>query len=101
MNQFRSTPLILVRPKEDSPITLYLEVSKKDVNLVLAQDNDGDEMPVFFVIKVFKGAEICYQKIKQLALEVVIISMKLKQYFQGHPIIVKTNYPIKRIWQEG
>lgn len=28
---------------------------------------------------------------------VVVTSRKLRQYFQGHPIIVNTNYPIKRV----
>ena len=26
-----------------------------------------------------------------------MMALKLRHYFQGHPIIVKTNYPIKQI----
>lgn len=63
----------------------------------MVQDNDEDERPVYFVNKVIKVVEIHYLKIERLALEVVIIVRKLRQYSQGHPIIVKTNYPIKRI----
>lgn len=100
LNQLLSTPPILVCPKENSPFTLYLAISEKAISLVLVQDNDGDKRPIYFFSKVFKGVEICYQKIERLALAIVIIARKLIKYFQGHPIIVKTNYPIKRIFQK-
>lgn len=35
MKQFMSTPPVLVRPKENSPITLYLEVSERVVSSLL------------------------------------------------------------------
>lgn len=90
-------PLILVCLKENSPFTLYLAVSDKAINSVLVQDSDEHERLIYFVRKVLKGAEICYQKIELQALVVVITARKIIHYFQGHPIIVKTNYPIKRI----
>lgn len=95
--KFLSAPSILVYPKENSPLTLYLAVSDKAISYVLVQDSDEGERPIYFVSKVLKGEEIYYQNIKRLALEVVVTTRKLRQYFQGHTIIVKTNYPIKRI----
>lgn len=64
---------------------------------MLVQDDNDKERMVYFVRKVLKGAETHYQKIEQLALAVVMTAKKLRQFFQGHPIIVKINYPIKRI----
>lgn len=52
---------------------------------------------MYFISKVLKGAKLCYQKIQCLALEVVATSRKLRYYFQGHPIIVRTNYHIKQV----
>lgn len=56
LKQFLSAPPILVCPKENSPLTLYLAVSEKVVSSVLVQDCDGDERSVYFVNKVLKGA---------------------------------------------
>lgn len=64
---------------------------------MLVQDDAGEERSVYFVSKVLKGAEIRFHKIEWLALVVVVTVRKLKKYFQGHPIIVKTNYRVKRI----
>ena len=52
---------------------------------------------MYFVSKVLKGAELRYQKIERLALAVIMTARKLRHYFQGHPITVRTNYPIKQI----
>ena len=71
----------LCQTKENSTLILYLEVSEKAVNSVLVQDDDGEERSVYFVSKVLKGAEICYQKIERLTLAVLVTAMKIKQYF--------------------
>lgn len=63
----------------------------------MVQDSDEGERFVYFFNKVLKGAEIHYQNIVQIAMVVLITARKLRHYFQGHPIIVKMNYPIKRI----
>jgi len=52
---------------------------------------------MYFVSKVFKGAELRYQKIERLALEIITTSRKLRHYFQSHKIIVKMNYPVKQV----
>lgn len=46
---------------------------------------------------MLKGSEIRYQKIEKMALIMVITVWKLRHYFQGHHITIKTNYPIKQI----
>jgi len=52
---------------------------------------------VYFVSKVFKGAELRYQEIERLALAIITTARKLGPYFQSHKIIVKMNYPIKQV----
>ena len=97
VKQFLSSPPILVRPKENMTLVLYLSVTDKALSSVLVQDGDEGERPVYFVSKVLKGAELRYQKIERLALAVIVTVQKLRHYFQGHPIIVQTNYPVKQI----
>lgn len=64
---------------------------------MLVQYDDGEGRSIYFVSKALKGVEIRYQKTERLALAVVVTTRKLRQYFQGHLEIVKTNYQIKRI----
>lgn len=87
LKKFLSAPSVLVRLKLNSPLILYLEVSEKAISSVLVQDSEGDKRSAYFVIKVFKRAKIHYQKIERLALVVMVTAGKLRQYFQGHPII--------------
>jgi hypothetical protein len=63
----------------------------------LVQEVEGEEKPVYFVSKILKGAETRYQKIEKLALAVVSTARRLRQYFQVHQIIIKTDYPIKQV----
>lgn len=57
---FLSAPLVFVRLKEKSPLTLYMAVSNRSLSFVLVQDNDEGERPIYFVSKVYKGVELSY-----------------------------------------
>lgn len=80
-----------------SPPIIYLYVSEKVVSSMLVQDGEISENSVYFVCKVLKGAKIRYQKIEKLVLSIVTTAQKLRHYFQGHLVTIKTNYPIKHI----
>jgi len=67
---------------------------------VLTEDLEEGERPVYFVSKVFKGAELRYQKIERLDLAIITTARKLRPYFQSHKIIVKINYPVKQVLRE-
>lgn len=54
------------------------------------------KMPMYFIRKLFRGAEACYQKIEKFVLVVVAVR-KLISYFQSHKILVKTNYLIRQV----
>lgn len=61
------------------------------------QEIDKVERLVYFVRKAFMSTGIRYQKIKSLALTVVMTVRNLKPYFQGHRILVKTDYRVRRV----
>lgn len=92
---------VLVRPRENSPLILYLTVSNKAINSVLVWDDAEVEKPVYSVRKVLKRAETRKQKIERLALAIMENSQKLRHYFQSHAIIFNTNYPNKKILKES
>lgn len=51
---------------------------------------------MYFIRKLFRGVEASYQKIEKFVLVVVTVR-KLRSYFQGHKILVKTNYIIRQV----
>ncbi|GAU35844.1 hypothetical protein TSUD_63330 [Trifolium subterraneum] len=94
---FLASPPILTRPQLGCPLYLYLDVSENSMSSALVQDIKGEERPVYFVSRIFKGAEIRYQKIEKLSLAVVTTARRLRHYFQSHKIVVKTDHSIKHV----
>ncbi|MCI32436.1 gag-pol polyprotein, partial [Trifolium medium] len=41
--------------------------------------------------------EARYQRIERLSLALVVTARKLRQYFQSHKVVVKTDFPIKNV----
>lgn len=52
---------------------------------------------MYVVSKVFRGAETYYENIKKLTLIVIVVKRKLRPYFHGHKIFVKTNYHVQQV----
>lgn len=75
----------------------YLSIIDQSMSSILVLETNKVEKPMYFVRKVLKGSEKHYQKIEKLALVVIIIAIKIQPYFQGHIILVKTNYPIQQV----
>lgn len=56
---------------------------------------------MYFVRKVSRDANAFYQNIDMLALCVFILVMKLRPYFQGHKILIKTNYHVRQVLKKS
>lgn len=97
IKKFLSSPSILTRPKENLHFLRYLSSIENDMSLVLIQEIEKAEKHVYFISKMFKGAKKRYQKIEKLVLAVVTAIRKIRSYFQGHTILVKTNYRICQV----
>jgi hypothetical protein len=61
---FLFIPPILHRPSKDTILFLYLAISDNAMSSVLVEDSETGEKPIYFVSRVFKGAELRYQKIE-------------------------------------
>jgi len=64
---------------------------------VLVRVERSDKRPIFYVSKSFSDAETRYPMMEKLALVVVTSALKLRPYFQSHPIIVLTSLPLRTI----
>ena len=55
------------------------------------------QRPVYFVSSLLQGAATRYPDIQKILLGVLVASRKLRHYFQAHPIVVVTSFPLGRI----
>ncbi|XP_057452759.1 uncharacterized protein LOC130744604 [Lotus japonicus] len=67
---------------------------------VLLQEIKGDVKIIYFVSHALQGAEVRYQKIEKAALALIISARKLRPYFQGFPVVVKTDLPLRQVLQQ-
>ena len=97
LRDYLSTAPALMKPLKGESLILYLAVSGNAVSAVLVKDHEGQEHPVYYVSKSLLDAESRYSHLEKLILALIMASTKLRHYFETHPIIVKTNYPIKNV----
>lgn len=60
IKSFLSSPPILQRPNKNAILFLYLAISEKAMSIVLVEESETGEKPIYFVSRVFKGAEMRY-----------------------------------------
>ena len=76
---------------------MYLAVSEVAVSAVLFREENKKQRPVFYVSRMLLDAKTRYSAVEKMVLALVNIKKKLRHYFETHPLIVITNFPIKQI----
>ncbi|XP_057803371.1 uncharacterized protein LOC131018675 [Salvia miltiorrhiza] len=90
-------PPLLAKPKNHETLLVYLAVSDTAVSALLVREEEGKQSPIYYVSKSLLDAETRYSQLEKLALALVHTARKLRPYFQCHPIVVATTYPLKAI----
>jgi len=88
---------VLCKPELGTPHRLYFTVTEKTISLVLLQEQDQMQRPIYFVSKVLQGPEVRYQALEKAALVVVFSARRLCHYFQSFIVIVMTDIPIYKV----
>lgn len=57
-------------------------------------------MPVYYISKILLAAETCYPNMEKLALVLMIVSRKMRPYFQVDTVEVLTNFPLRQVLQK-
>ncbi|XP_030949853.1 uncharacterized protein LOC115973743 [Quercus lobata] len=96
LKRYLSNPPLLSPSKEGEDLFLYLAVSVTAVSAALIREDDGLQLPVYYVSQAFQGAEARYPRIEKITFALIMASRKLRPYFQANPIIVMTDQPIKK-----
>jgi ribonuclease HI len=100
LKNFLSKPPVLTAPRKKEQLLLYLAATTHVVSsaIVVERKEDGHaypvQRPVYFVNKVLSESKAHYQPVQKLLYAVLIISQKLRHYFQEYSISVITNYPL-------
>ncbi len=76
---------------------LYLAVAEKALSSVLIKEEGAVQWPVYYVSKYLRGAEIRYPLLQKAIYALVLASRRLRPYFQAHPIIVRSNLPLRDV----
>ncbi|XP_050238331.1 uncharacterized protein LOC126687817 [Mercurialis annua] len=96
LKSFLTNPPLLSRPVAGENLYLYLSVGRETIASVLVREEEEEQRPIYYISRTLKGAELNYPTIDKLALAVFITTKKLKPYFQGHTVIVRTNQPLRK-----
>ncbi|XP_015953524.1 uncharacterized protein LOC107477943 [Arachis duranensis] len=76
-------------------------LSQEALAAALIQENENKEQkPVYFISKVLQDAEARYSRLEKLAFALLTTSRCLRQYFQAHPVTVRTDQAVKQVLQK-
>ena len=76
-----TTPLVLVPPRRDKPLKLYISAAEESIGYLLAQDNDaGREQVIFYLSQSLNSPEINYSPVEKLCLALFLAASKLRHY---------------------
>ncbi|XP_015955678.1 uncharacterized protein LOC107480072 [Arachis duranensis] len=93
-------PPVLGKPKNGEPLYLYLAITSEALAAVLVREDGKAQQPVYFISRALQGAELRYSKLEKLALALLTSSRRLKQYFQSHQVVVRTDQGIRQVLQK-
>ncbi|XP_071907834.1 uncharacterized protein [Coffea arabica] len=87
----------LTSPEVGETLFIYLAAGEGAVSAVLVREEDKLQKPVYYVSRALQGAESRYSAIERYVLALVHAARKLRTYFQTHPVVVRTDQPLKQI----
>jgi ribonuclease HI len=94
---------ILMPPRGDEPLYLYVAATTQVVSTIIVVEltEEGDALPVqrpvYYVSEVLSETKACYPQIQKLLYVVVLARRKLRHYFEAHPVMVVSSFPLGEI----
>ena len=71
--------------------------------LVVEREEEGHALkvqrPMYFISEVLSDSKTRYSQIQKLLYIVLITKRKLRHYFESHPVIVVTSFPLGEVIQ--
>jgi hypothetical protein len=100
LKEFLTSPLVLTAPQKDDVLLLYIAAIDRMVSTVIVVEHEEPghvfkvQRPVYFINEVLNESKAKYPQVQKLIYAILITSRKLKHYFDGYRVVVKTNFPL-------
>nr|GEU70962.1 reverse transcriptase domain-containing protein [Tanacetum cinerariifolium] len=97
LKQHLSELPLLVAPKPQEELIMYLSATYGAVSAVLMTERGTTQTPIYFISCALQGPELNYSPMEKFVMSLVFVAKRLRRYFQTHPITVITDQPIKQV----
>lgn len=94
---------VLVPPTSEGTLVLYITATTQVMStfLVVEKEEEGHTLkvqhPIYFVREILADTKTHYPQIQKLLYVVLIAKCKLRHYFESHPVMVVTSFPLGEI----
>jgi hypothetical protein len=94
---------ILTPPQDGEPLYLYVTATTQVVSAVIVVEHTEKghtlpvQRPVYYINEVLSETKARYPQIQKLLYVVVLAQRKLRHYFEPHPVMVVSSFPLGEI----
>jgi hypothetical protein len=94
---------ILMPPQDGEPLYLYVAATTQVVSAVIVVERTEEghalpvQRPVCYISEVLSETKARYPQIQKLLYAVVLALRKLRHYFEAHPVMVVSSFPLGEI----
>jgi hypothetical protein len=96
-------PPVMTPPVTGETLLLYISATTNVVSTVLVPEREEEgqaypiQRPVYYMSEVLANAKTRYSQPQELLYALLIMSRKLRHYFQAHKIMVPSSFPVGEI----